>query len=118
MSSERRSLRLGESLHKTLVELLLREVKDPRCASVTITAVRLSADLSHAWVYFHCMGDKQAQDRCLAGLQSAGGFLRAKLGKAMRVRKVPALRFCLDPTFENFPNSSGAEANDPPSRSS
>ncbi len=114
MSSERRTLRLGEMLREAIVELLLREVKDPRIGMVTISAVRLSADLSHAKIYVHCIGDAQAQERCLRGLRSAGGFLRTKLGQTLHLRKVPVLDFRLDPSFEPLDPSPRQAGGKPP----
>ncbi|GIW45723.1 MAG: ribosome-binding factor A [Candidatus Binatia bacterium] len=95
----RRAERISETLRETLAELILREVKDPRVGSVTITAVRVSADLGVAWVRFRCLGDDAAQERCLAGLRSAGGFLRGQLLRRLNLRRSPQLVFEVDPTL-------------------
>lgn len=95
----RRAERVGETLRETLAELILREVKDPRVRSVTITAVRVSADLGVAWIRFRCLGDEAAQERCLAGLRSAGGFLRGQLLRRLNLRRSPQLVFEVDSTI-------------------
>lgn len=104
MTTERRCLRLAESLREEIVLLLLREVKDPRIGMVTITHVQVTEDLSRARVHFRCLGDRAAQERCLEGLRSAGGFLRSKLGQRLRLRRVPMLDFRPDPTGEILAN--------------
>ena len=88
-----RHQRLGNQLLRTLSELLRFETKDPRLEGVSLTAVELSRDLSVARVYFSLLdpnGDPAPVQACLDG---ASGFLRRHLGKAIKVRHVPELRF-------------------------
>ncbi len=94
--SARRAQRVGQLLRESLSELILREVKDPRVSSVTITSVRVSDDLSTARVRFRCLGDDLAQQRCLAGLRSAQRFLRSQLWRKLDLRRTPQLEFEID----------------------
>ena len=50
-----RAHRVAEQVQRTLAELLRREVRDPRLKPVTITHVKMSHDLSHAWVHFELL---------------------------------------------------------------
>ncbi|MCX8073521.1 MAG: 30S ribosome-binding factor RbfA [Candidatus Binatia bacterium] len=97
--SGRRAERVGETLREALAEVILREIKDPRVGSVSITSVRVSADLGTAWVRFRCLGDEASQQRCLAGLRSAQGFLRAQLLRRLDLRRAPQLVFEVDSTL-------------------
>ncbi|NQU08140.1 MAG: ribosome-binding factor A, partial [Candidatus Abyssubacteria bacterium] len=47
---ENRQRRLGQLLKQEISELILREIKDPRIAFVSITSVDLTADLRQAKV--------------------------------------------------------------------
>ena len=47
-----RARRVAEQVQRILSEMLRREVRDPRLKPLTITHVKLSPDLSHAWVYY------------------------------------------------------------------
>jgi len=76
--------------------LLRFETKDPRLADVSLTAVDLSRDLSVARVYFSMLRPDADPAPVQAGLEKASGFLRAKLGQAIKVRHVPELRFLHD----------------------
>jgi len=91
-----RHQRLGNQMLRTLAELLRSEVKDPRVRDVVLTAVDLSRDLGVARVYFGLLDPQADAAPTLEGLQHAGGFLRGKLGRAMKVRHVPELRFVHD----------------------
>ena len=95
-----RSDRVGELIHEVIAELLRREIRDPRVQSVNLTAVRLSKDLRNARVYFNLLGDSGNKSESLAGLKSATGFIRSKLGKQLTLRFVPAIEFAYDETEE------------------
>lgn len=95
-----RSRRVEEHLKRLLSELLRREVKDPRVGLVTVTAVEVSRDLTHARVFvtpFAGQGDAEAM---LQALRHASGFLRHELRHALRLRVTPELDFRLDESIE------------------
>jgi len=96
----KRSDRVAGLIQEELSRLLLRAVKDPRLHEVSITAVRLSADLRHARVFFTRAGRPGDLEQILAGLRSATGFLRGHLGKALRLRYAPELTFESDDSVE------------------
>lgn len=95
-----RNQRLGNQLLRTLSELLRFETKDPRIGNVSLTALDLSRDLSIARVYFSLLDPDQDPQPTLDALGNASGFLRSKLGKAIKVRHVPELRFVHDDSAE------------------
>ena len=88
-----RNQRLGNQVLRTLNELLRFETKDPRLQGVSMTAVELSRDLSVARVYYSTLEPDADPVPVQQGLEKAAGFLRAKLGQAIKVRHVPELRF-------------------------
>jgi ribosome-binding factor A len=91
-----RSQRLGAQVLRTLSELLRFETKDPRLATVSLTAVDLSRDLGVAKVYFSLLNPDDDPQPVQEGLQRASGFLRGRLGKSLEIRHVPELRFVHD----------------------
>ena len=95
-----RSARVGDLLIEELSDLLLREIKDPRIGFVTITEAEVSDDLRHARVYVVTHETGEERQRTLEGLQSARSYLRAALGRRLRLRYIPELTFCIDETFE------------------
>jgi ribosome-binding factor A len=95
-----RKQRVSQLLKEEISRLLQREVKDARIGAVTITDVEASSDLKHATVYFQTLGDAGAKEQSLKGLASAAGFLRTRLGRDLRLRRIPELRFVVDDTQE------------------
>ncbi|MEM9323707.1 MAG: 30S ribosome-binding factor RbfA, partial [Pseudomonadota bacterium] len=70
--------------------------KDPRLEGVSVSSVELSGDLSVAKVYFSTLAPDADPAPVLEGLKAAGGFLRSRLGREIRSRRVPELRFAHD----------------------
>jgi ribosome-binding factor A len=96
----RRQRQVAELIHRELSLLLMREVRDPRLADVTLTEVRVTPDLLLARVFFSVLGDETAVAEAHAGLESASGFLRTQLGARVRLRFVPELVFMHDTSAE------------------
>jgi ribosome-binding factor A len=94
--SNRRPEQVAETLRQVVTDALMREVRDPRVGFVTVTAVRVTNELSHATVMVSVPGDDAARDRALEGLRSAAGFLRSRVAKTLTTRTVPELHFELD----------------------
>lgn len=91
-----RNQRLSSQMLRTLNELIRFETKDPALFGVSLTAIELARDLSIARVYFSLMDPEGDPQPVQEGLQRAAGFLRSKLGAAIKVRHVPELRFVHD----------------------
>lgn len=92
-----RSTRVAEQLRRELSEMIRFGVKDPRVEGVSVTDVEVSKDLSYATVYFSRLEDDPERIReTTAALHHAGGFLRRELGKVLRLRHIPELRFTYD----------------------
>jgi ribosome-binding factor A len=100
MPQFRRTDRLNEQLRQEIILLLRDEVRDPRVALATITAVQTSPELDHAKVYFTSLGDEDERKEVQAGLRSAAAFLRRELGKRLHIRRVPELHFTVDRVIE------------------
>jgi len=89
-----RARRIAEQIRQELADILWREMKDPRVAGVTLTAVEVTRDLEHAKVWFTVLSGDQAEVE--KALQHASGFLRTELAHRMRMRLVPKLTFQFD----------------------
>jgi ribosome-binding factor A len=93
-----RGFRVADQIQRDLAELIARELKDPRVGMVTIQAVEVTPDYSHAKVFFSVLGsDPQL---ALEGLSQAAGFLRNLLFKKLHIHTVPTLHFVYDQTPE------------------
>ena len=95
-----RTRRVGEQIQRELAALIRDEINDPRLGMVSLSAVQVSRDLSHAKVYVSVLGNEEQSGESVRVLNHAAGFLRHKLGKSMHIRLIPELRFYLDRSLQ------------------
>lgn len=91
-----RKLRVGSELQRLLNELLHAEVKDPRLEQCRVTDVEVSGDLGVAKIFFSTLAPDDDPEPAIRAFEKASGFLRAQVGRRMRLRRVPELRFIHD----------------------
>jgi ribosome-binding factor A len=96
----RRLERFSDLLLETLSQLLLRDVKDPRIGTVTLTRVDVAPDLRQARVGFCTLGDAAGRTKAQKGLESAAKFMQGKVARLLRLRYAPEIHFEYDDTFE------------------
>lgn len=90
-----RSQRMAEQLRRELAEIVQDEIKDPRLGFISFTEVRMSRDLSHAVIYCSVLNSEQLNES-IEILNSAVGFIRKSIGRRIRARIVPTLKFVAD----------------------
>jgi ribosome-binding factor A len=96
-----RADQVGAQVREEIMQIIHRQLKDPRIGFASITEVRMSPDLRSARVRVSVLGDETEQKQTLAGLRSATGLIRHELGRRLENLKVaPELRFELDPSIE------------------
>src|SRR5947208_6571756 len=96
-----RTDQVGEQVREEIMEIIRRDLKDPRIGFVSITEVRMSPDLRSARVRVSVLGDEEQQEASLSGLNSAKGRIRHALGRRLQnLRFAPDLHFELDPSIE------------------
>ena len=94
--AQNRILLINEEIQKEL-SALLRTVKDPRVQDVmiSITRVETTPDLRYTKVYVSFLQEERVKD-AMAGLKSAGGYLRRQLGHNLQLRYSPEIVWSLD----------------------
>eukprot|EP00850_Spirogloea_muscicola_P025216 SM002472S08305 [mRNA] locus=s2472:71:1123:+ [translate_table: standard] len=97
---------LGQML---LQDKVLREAVLPESALgadlylssvATITDVEMSGDLQVAKVFVSVYADERGQDIAMEGLRAKAGYVRTGLGRRMRLRMTPEVRFIKDDSLE------------------
>ena len=96
-----RQAKVGEMIKRELAEIMLREMRDPRLAMVSVTNVEVARDFSIAKVFISVIGEEEDKVVALKALQGASGFLRGQLGSRMELRTVPVLAFRYDTGIES-----------------
>jgi ribosome-binding factor A len=91
-----RTDRLDSQFQHELMDLLQREMKDPRLGFATIIRVETARDLGHARVWVSVLGTDAERERTMDALRVATPWLRRRLGERLRLRHVPELSVRLD----------------------
>lgn len=102
MQEYSRSERIGVQLQRELSQLIRDRIKDPRVGLITVQAVKVNRELSHAKVYVTGFDLDGTEDHDYVDvLNGAAGFLRRELGHILKLRLVPELRFVYDDSILN-----------------
>jgi len=86
-----RTDRLDSQIRQELMDLLQREMKDPRLGFATIIRVETARDLGHARVWVSVLGTDVEREKTMQALKVATPWLRRKLGERLSLRHVPEL---------------------------
>ena len=90
---------LAEMMQRKLSTLIQQEISDPRLSGlVTISAVNISRDLSHAKIYFTVFQEDVLLVETV--LNNAASFLRTALARSSKTRTVPQLHFIYDESID------------------
>ena len=96
----RRTDRVEELLKEEIARVIREEVKDPRVGFATIMDVDVSPDLSHARVFVSVMGEEAEKVSTVDALRRGSGFIRARVGDELTLKRMPELHFEIDRTLE------------------
>jgi ribosome-binding factor A len=100
MTRPERMRRVDAAMKQVLSEAI-PTLKDPRVGFVTVTAVETSRDLEHAKVWISVFGSDRQREGTLEALESATGFLQAKVNRELKLRRTPHLEFVYDRAVEH-----------------
>lgn len=96
----KRKDRVGDQIRKEVSQIIQRELKDPGIGFVTITDVELSDDLRNAKIFFSVLGDEKKKLDSTQALERAVSFVQHEIGRKMRLKYIPKIRFIYDHSLE------------------
>lgn len=97
-----RTERLSSQVREAVALALMRDSREAILRDIVITDVEVTSDVSLARVYWHPVPGPAEVDRAAveAALARANGFLRGRVGEAIRARVTPELRFHHDDALD------------------
>lgn len=96
-----RNERVRKTLMKEIADIIQKDIRDPRIAGiVSITDIELSHDNSFAKVYFSVFASEDAKKQTIQALEDNVSKIRYEVGKRIRLRLTPELRFIPDDSLE------------------
>ena len=91
-----RTLRINAQLQRELSSLIREQLTDPRVTLVTVTQVSVSPDMRNARISISQIGSDVELKAAAKALNGAASLLRRAIGKSLKLRYVPMLRFFAD----------------------
>jgi len=91
-----RTERAADTLREEIAQIVGYELEDPRLSTVTVTEVRIAADMRTARVYVTVAGDEKEHKDALRALQHAAPYVRKQLGLSLNLPRTPELHFVRD----------------------
>ncbi|NET60760.1 MAG: 30S ribosome-binding factor RbfA [Symploca sp. SIO2E6] len=103
MATNLRISRVSSLIKQEVSLMLFSDIKDNRVGAgmVSVTHVDVSGDLQHAKIHVSIYGTDEARVETMAGLESATGYVRRELGKRLRLRRTPEVKFIEDRGLEH-----------------
>ncbi len=96
-----KNTRVNTEVQRELSNIIRGGIKDPRVAPMTsVVSVEVAPDLKTCKAYISVLGDEEAQQNTVKGLQSAEGYIRRELAHTLNMRNTPEIRFVLDQSIE------------------
>lgn len=98
-----RNRRLADQLLRDLAEIVSTRARDPRLAGINLLDARITRDLAWADIDYTVSETAVASHGLEAieqALEQSAGFFRSELARAMKIRKMPKLRFHHDTSLE------------------
>ena len=96
-----KNTRVNTEVQRELSNIIRGGIKDPRVAPMTsVVSVEVAPDLKTCKAYISVLGDEEAQQNTVKGLQSAEGYIRRELAHTLNMRNTPEIKFVMDQSIE------------------
>ena len=96
-----RNERVRKTLMKEIADIIQKELRDSRINGViSITDVEMSHDNSFAKVYYSVLAGEQDKANTIKAITENTSKVRYEVGKRIRLRVTPELRFIPDDSLE------------------
>lgn len=95
-----RTERVASLIKETVGVIVSREFSGSEFGFITVTEVRMSADLKIAKIYFSIFGPADKQASTMAMLEEQKQHIRGEVAHRVRLKFAPALQFYHDATMD------------------
>lgn len=93
-----RNERVRKTLMKEIADILQKELKIP--GMVSILDLEISHDNSYAKVFYSVFGSDEQKQKAKEAIEKSTPKIRYEVGKRVRLRLTPELRFIYDDSIE------------------
>lgn len=100
--ASRRVEKVSRTIQDVVSDVVNNHISDPRVKGmISVTRVDSSPNLRNAKVYLSVLGVTETEERlCIAGIQSASGYIRTCLAQRLTMKMCPSLDFIQDDSLK------------------
>lgn len=102
MTVERRALRVEKELQQIVAQFLIRGLKVKLPGLVTVSRVQVGEKIRTATIYVSVLGSGEDTERALELLEEFTPDVQKHVGKELRMKFIPRVKFELDRGLENY----------------
>ncbi|MCF7807741.1 MAG: 30S ribosome-binding factor RbfA [Candidatus Marinimicrobia bacterium] len=95
-----RQARVGEAIRAAVAEYLILNVANTTPGFISVSKAKMTPDLKIANVYFSIYGEPKDVESSFKTLETHHSRIRYHVGKEVRLKYVPELRFFIDDTLD------------------
>ena len=110
MANSRARARIEARIRERVAYCVEFELNDPRASFITVTGVEVTPDLSIAKIQYSVYGSEGDKSKVARMLEDATGFVRKQVGRVLKTRRIPQLRWFYDDSIELQQNMEDAIA--------
>lgn len=96
--TQRRNERVRKTLMKEIADILQKDIKT--AGMVSVMDVEVSHDNSYAKVFYSIFGSEEQKEKTIETIEQHTSKIRYEIGKRIRLRLTPELRFIYDDSIE------------------
>ena len=100
----KRNQRLNKEVSIIISDYLHKEFSLVGCGVITISKVRISRDITNAKIYFSVLSNTLSLDEITDALNKKAGLIKGIIGRSIRTKHVPNIKFIYDDSFEYSEN--------------
>ncbi len=96
-----RNEKIRKTLMKEIADIIQKKLNDARIGGVvSITDLELAHDNSYAKVYYSVFAPDNVKEQTIAAIEDDAPKIRYEVGRRIRLRLTPELKFILDNSIE------------------
>jgi ribosome-binding factor A len=100
MALKERVARVNSQIKKEISDIIQKDTEISRGLLVSVTQVLMTKDLRFGKIFVSIYGDGKNKNEIFNNIQKAKKNIRWELGKKIKLRYVPELKFFLDDSIE------------------
>ena len=96
----RRIARIEQLIKARVAEILAHDISDPRRGMITISRVKVDAEMSSCLVFWSVLGGEKERKLNAEMLADAAGYVQREVAKILHTRTVPRVKFLFDESIQ------------------